>query len=66
MGELPVREIVCYNKRMAIMMNREDDRNEELTRRISADLRAKVVQTKDVKKKKNDDDDSDFVVYEFN
>ncbi len=51
---------------MAIMMNREDDRNEELTRRISADLRARQAQSKDIKKKQNDDDDSDFVVYEFN
>lgn len=42
-------------KNMAIMMNREDDKNEELTRRINADLRAKTQVAKDV------DEDVDFV-----
>ena len=40
---------------MAIMMNREDDKNEELTRRINADLRAKTQAVKDA------DDEVDFV-----
>jgi hypothetical protein len=42
-------------KNMAIMMNHEDDKNEELTRRINADLRAKTQAVKDV------DEDVDFV-----
>ena len=50
---------------MAIMLNREDDRNEELTRRINADLRAKMAQAKNIKKDEKDEENSDFVVYEF-
>ena len=43
---------------MAIMMNREDDKNQELTARIQADLRAR-------KKTKDLDEDEDFNVYVF-
>lgn len=43
---------------MAIMLNREEDKNEELTRRISADLRIKTQKMKDV-------DDDEFGVYVF-
>lgn len=44
---------------MAIMMNREDDKNQELTARIQADLRARAKKTKDL------DEDEDFDVYVF-
>lgn len=44
---------------MAIMMNREDDKNQELTARIQADLRARAKKTKDL------DEDDDFNVYVF-
>ena len=44
---------------MAIMMNREDDKNQELTARIQADLRARAKKTKDL------DGDEDFDVYVF-
>ena len=43
---------------MAIMMTKEDDKNEELTRRINADLRIKAQQMKDV-------DEDEFSVYVF-
>ncbi len=46
---------------MAIMMNREDDKNEELTRRINADLRAKVQATKDVSEDKDFVESSEYV-----
>lgn len=44
---------------MAIMMNREDDKNQELTARIQADLRARAKKTKDL------GEDEDFDVYVF-
>lgn len=43
---------------MAIMLNREEDKNEELTRRINADLRNKAQKMKDV-------DEDEFGVYVF-
>ncbi len=43
------------------MMNREDDKNEELTRRINADLRAKVQTTKDVSEDKDFVESSEYV-----
>ena len=43
---------------MAIMMNREDDKNKELAEKIQADLRTRVKKMKDV-------DDEDFNVYVF-
>ena len=46
---------------MAIMMNREDDKNEELTRRINADLRAKVQTTNDVSEDKDFVESSEYV-----
>lgn len=45
---------------MAIMMNREDDKNKELTAKIDADLRAKLQQTS-----KDLDKNEDFDVYVF-
>lgn len=44
---------------MAIMMNREDDKNQELTARIQADLRVRAKKTKD------EDENEDFNVYVF-
>lgn len=44
---------------MAILMNRENDKNQELTARIQADLRARAKKTKDL------DEDDDFNVYVF-
>lgn len=46
---------------MAIMMNREDDKNQELTARIQADLRVRAKKTKDL----DEDGDEDFGVYVF-
>lgn len=46
---------------MAIMMNREDDKNQELTARIQADLRARAKKTKDL----DEGEDEDFSVYVF-
>lgn len=46
---------------MAIMMNREDDKNQELTARIQADLRVRANKTKDL----DEDEDEDFGVYVF-
>ena len=44
---------------MGIMLNREDDKNQELTARIQADLRVRAKKTKDA------DEDEDFNVYVF-
>lgn len=41
---------------MAIVLNREEDKNEELTRRIDADLRARQQVMKDI-------DEEEFGVY---
>ena len=55
-----IAQISCdIIKNMAIMMNREDDKNQELAARIQADLRARAKKTKDL------DADEDFDVYVF-
>ena len=55
-----IAQILCdIIKNMAIMMNREDDKNQELAARIQADLRARAKKTKDL------DADEDFDVYVF-
>lgn len=54
-----IAQFLVYNENMAIMMNREDDKNQELTARIQADLRARAKKTKDL------DEDEDFDVYVF-
>ena len=46
---------------MAIMMNREDDKNEELTRRINSDLRARTQATKDVNEDVDFTESSEYV-----
>jgi hypothetical protein len=53
---------VCYNKKvnnlfrknMGVIVNKEDDKNDELTRRINADLRTKMYGSSD-----DDGDDED-------
>ena len=46
---------------MAVMMNREDDKNEELTRRINSDLRAKAQAAKDVEEDVDFTEGSEYV-----
>lgn len=46
---------------MGVIVNKENDKNNELTRRISADLRAKAATEKEEKKEPDFINDSEYI-----